>query len=263
MHLSYFYRHGQRGPVPIHDFAEQALAVKPDIAAEKISEYLEDNLSLPIVISGFRSPAEIEFLTKTLAPHGKKFRTIFVNADENIRFKRLQARMRPGDDITKFRERDNQQRRMGLELIRDLNSTELLSNTGTLADYLGTIDLQVDMASRDEIDISAALVRIATVKEVKLEDAILIALLDAWSSNEARPFFSTTQIAATIKQVFPEIQPKHKDNVSRYFNQDFYAYYEIDIASPLSTRKYRLSNTGYGMAVRTLRDLVREHSNIY
>jgi hypothetical protein len=235
--------------------------VKPDIAAEKISEYLEENLSFPIVISGFRSPAEIEFITRTLALQGKRFRTIFVNADENIRFQRLQARMRPGDDITKFRARDNQQRRMGLDLIRGLNSTELLANTGTSANYLDTIDLQVGMAPRDEIDISAALVRIATIKEVKLEDAILIALLNAWSSDEARPFFSTTQIAVTIKKVFREIQPKHKDNVSRYFNQDFYAYYEIDITNPSRKRKYRLSNTGYGMAVRTLRDLISEHSN--
>jgi adenylate kinase family enzyme len=260
MYLSYFYRHGYQGPVPIGDFAEQALTVRPHIAAERISEYLEDNVSTPTVISGFRSPDEIEFLTATLAPFGRRFQTIFITADECTRFNRLAARMRPGDDMTveAFRERDEQQRRMGLELIRCSKRTKLISNKGTLADYLDSIDSMVGMASRGEIDLALALARAAAVKEVKLEDAILIALLTVSSDDEAHPFLSTTQIAGEIRQVFPNIQPKHKDSVSRYFNQDFYAYYEI--ATPSSSRSgkrtYRLSNTGYGRAVRALRDLV-------
>jgi hypothetical protein len=93
------------------------------------------------------------------------------------------------------------------------------------------------------------------VHDVKLEDAILIALLGAWSEDETRPFFSTTRIAQMIGRTFKNAVPKHKDNVSRYFNQDFYAYYEISNAGAVATRKYRLSNTGYRMAVRALRRL--------
>ena len=59
----------------------------------------------------------------------------------------------------------------------------------------------------------------------------------------------TTAIAKLIKEIFPEVKPKHKDNVSRYFNQDFYALYEIEPSSDESKRRYRLSNTGYGRAV--------------
>jgi dephospho-CoA kinase len=265
MYLSYFYRHEYQGPVPIGDFAEQALAVKPHIAAEKISEYLEENVSSPTVISGFRSPDEIGFLTTALTPHGRRFQTIFVSADEPTRFNRLAARMRPGDDMTieAFRERDNQQRRMGLELIRSSKAAKLIFNNGTLADYLGTIDSVVGLASRDEIDITVALGRAAAVEEVKLEDAILIALLTVSSDDEAHPFLSTTQISRRIRHVFPQIKPKHKDNVSRYFNQDFYAYYEIatSTAGLSGKRTYRLSNTGYGRAVRALRDLVRRRSD--
>ena len=262
MHLSYFYRHGYRGPNDIGDFAEQALVLKPDIAAEKICEYLEEYLSWPIVISGFRSPIEIEFLTNYMTPRGKRFQTIFITAEENMRFQRRGTRMRPGDDITieAFRARDNQQRRMGLDLICNGDKTELISNNGTLAEYLHVIDLQIGLDLRDEIDISMALERTGRLNDVKLEEAILIALLSVWSDNEARPFLSTTEIARTIRKVFSNIQPKHKDNVSRYFNQDFYAYYEIGAVNTSTKRRYRLSNTGYGMAVRTLRDLIRGHS---
>ena len=62
MYLSFFLRHGYRTDISIGEFAEQALAQKPSIAAEQVGEYLEDNLSLPAVISGFRSMFEVEAL---------------------------------------------------------------------------------------------------------------------------------------------------------------------------------------------------------
>lgn len=120
MHLSYLYRHGFPGPVAIGDFAEQALMEKPDIAAEKIADYISEYLSSPIVISGFRAPEEIESLSSNLANQGKLFEKVFVESDQQTRFERLRARMRPGDvvDLEAFQERDQQQKRMGLERIR-------------------------------------------------------------------------------------------------------------------------------------------------
>jgi len=257
MYLSYFYRHGYQGPVAIGDFAEQALAQKPDIVAEKIVEYVTENLSSPIIVSGFRSPEEIEFLASNLAVYGKTFQTIFVAAHESTRFQRLRARMRPGDDITleDFRMRDNQQRRMGLELIRNRKTAKLLCNNGSIASYLDAVDGRVGPAFQDEIDVSEAISKLGSVHDVKLEDAILIALLSAWTTGETRPFFSTTEISRRINHLFKGIQPKHKDNVSRYFNQDFYAYYEISDAGRANKRTYRLSNTGYGAAVSALRQV--------
>ena len=83
-------------------------------------------------------------------------------------------------------------------------------------------------------------------------------ILGVWRNDEARQFYTTTEIAGLIAKTFLTIRPKHKDNISRYFNQDFYAYYEI-AADPLgTTRKYRLSNTGYGLAIRILRQLLKE-----
>lgn len=258
MHLSYYYRHGYRGSIPIGDFAENALSQKPTIAAEKVVEYLLDNLAEPIVISGFRAPQEIAFLQEEMAVYGKHFGLRFIVADEQTRFERLHARGRPGDNLTfeEFRARDMQQERMGLEQIRNLPSMQMLENSGSLQDYLNCVDRIVGERGDTEIDIDRGLLSLSTTADVGLQDAILIAMLSVWQHDESRSFYTTTEISTIISRTLPNIHPKHKDNISRYFNQDYYAYFEISIPGGSSVRKYRLSNTGYGVAIRTLRELL-------
>lgn len=259
MQLSYYYRHGYRGPITIGDFAENALAQKPTIAAEKVVEYMIQNLAEPIVISGFRAPRELEFLEAEMAFYGKPFVARFVVADEQIRFDRLRGRARPGDNLSieEFRARDLQQERMGLERIREEPEALTIENNGCLDIFLNDINLLADEGHGSEIDIDASLASLARTPDIALQDAILIGLLTVWQSNEARKFYTTTEVAGLISKAFPKIIPKHKDNVSRYFNQDYYVYYDIGGATKNGTRKYRLSNTGYGMAIRTLRTLLK------
>ncbi len=259
MYLNYYYRHGYRGDISIGDFAEDALAQKPEIAAEKVAEYIADNLGSPVVVSGFRSSREVGYLKEAMATLGKAFNVVFVDSDEPTRYKRLVSRGRPGDDISlkEFRRRDEQQRRMGLEQIATSAGAALLKNDVSLPEYLEAVDILVGPDLLDDIVVATALAQLVDVREVKLEDAILIALLGAWTGEENRPFFSTTQIAQMIRTAFVSAPPKHKDNVSRYFNQDFYAYYEIADAHSQMKRRYRLSNTGYGMAIRSLRSLLK------
>lgn len=255
MHLSYYYRHGYRGPTAIGDFAESALRQKPTITAEKVVEYLAENLAEPVVVSGFRAPEEIAFLVKEMAIFGKQFTVLFIDADEYVRFERLRQRARPGDDLTieAFRDRDLQQMRMGLDDIRKLPEVDHISNNGSLAIFLKELDRKVGNEEARDIDVVSGLASIATVADIGLQDAILIALLSVWLNDEARKFYTTTEIARLIGRVFPAMRPKHKDNVSRYFNQDFYAFFEISGTGTGTKRKYRLSNTGYGMALRALR----------
>jgi inosine/xanthosine triphosphate pyrophosphatase family protein/dephospho-CoA kinase len=262
MYLNYYYRHGYSEAISIGDFAEQALSQKPEIAAEKVADHIISNPSAPFVVSGFRAPEEIAYLKRALATRGKSFDVVFIEANETIRFERLQTRMRPGDNISisQFRARDEQQKRMGLGHILECPVLTRIENVGTISDYLRAVDGTVGRIPEDAIVVTDAVARLSAVKDVKLEEAILIALLGAWSEDETRPFFSTTRIAKMIGQIFKNAVPKHKDNVSRYFNQDFYAYYEISTSEGLTTRKYRLSNTGYGMAVRALRELIKSRS---
>jgi inosine/xanthosine triphosphate pyrophosphatase family protein/dephospho-CoA kinase len=258
MHLAYYYRHGYQGPTAIGDFAERALAEKPTIAAERIVDYMREHLGAPIVVSGFRAPQEVAFLEGAMKSLGKTFSRCFIRADQDLRYDRLQSRGRPGDDLTidAFRVRDLQQQRMGLDTIDQSAETLPINNGASLEAYL----LQVDSLAGDReeiyLEMAAGLDQLRAVSEVGLEDAILIALLSVWESNEARNFYSTTEIARLISMAFSRARPKYKDNVSRYFNQDFYVYYEISTARN-GIRVYRLSNTGYGMAIQKLRTLLK------
>ncbi|WP_210168203.1 hypothetical protein, partial [Bosea thiooxidans] len=212
----------------------------------------------PIVISGFRSPLEVEFLRQAMKTHGRASTERFVGAKEEIRYARLQARARPGDNLTldQFRERDRQQQRMGLDLISDLPDMLAIRNEGSLDAYLEQVDELAGGGSGLDLDIPKAISALDCVREVALQEAILIALLTVWENTESRKFYTTTEIAALISSVFRSIQPKHKDNVSRYFNQDFYAYYEISSAPSRGKRRYRLSNTGYGIAIKAIREVL-------
>jgi dephospho-CoA kinase/inosine/xanthosine triphosphate pyrophosphatase family protein len=259
MYLNYYYRHGFTGDIAIGDFAERALTQNPKIAAEKVVEYIALNRESSVVISGFRALEEVRYLKQALGTRGKSFEIIFVNADQDVRFDRLKKRMRPGDNITieQFKQRDDQQQRMGLDNIQNLSSARNVGNNSNIDNYFAQLDEIVGRAFEDAIEIENAFKKLSLIQEIKLEDAILVALLESWEDDEARPFFSTTQVAKKINQLFKQAAPKHKDNVSRYFNQDFYVYYEISSTRGGSGRRYRLSNTGYGTSIRILRKLAK------
>lgn len=258
MHLSYLLRHGYEGEVRIGDYAEDALKQKPHIAAEKVIDYILEHSGTPIVISGFRSPAEVEYAETRLLDAGRKLSKCFVEADQNRRFERLKARMRAGDelDIEKLQKRDAQQGRMGLDTIERDPDFRHITNNSSIPAYTRKIARLIPKISAIDVDIAEQLRAASMATEVKLEDAIKIALLTSWEDHERRPNFTTTQITKAINDQFPLIKSKHKDNVSRYFNQDFYPYYEI--SGDRDRRRYRLSNTGFGEAVKALREVVAD-----
>lgn len=258
MHLSYYHRHGYQPNISIGDFAEQALAEMPHIVAENVAEYILEEESAPVVVSGFRSIAEIVWLRDYLSFAGKRFRVVFVEAEQEERFARMRLRNRTGDGVSfeDFRRKDEQQRRMGLEEIGEASGIEIWKNDETVGSYLKYVDSQIVVECLEDSEIERAIGGLSSIANVKLEDAILIALLSVWTMDETRECFSTSEIASMInKKIFRNIQPKHRENVHRYFNQDFYAYYEIDTRSRGKVRVYRLSNTGYGRALRALRNL--------
>ncbi len=255
MHLAYYMRHDVPDRISIGDFAEQALLEKPEIAAEAIAKYVQADVESPCVISGFRSVREIDWLVEKLGEYGKRFRLVFVRSPQTERFTRMVKRSRSGDvnDVARFRSRDEQQERMGLEVIADDPRTVAWDNGSELSEYLDLIERDVDRDPLGEPDLERWLAAVSRKSRLKLEEAILIALLTRWADDENRPSFTTSEIAKIINELLSETSRKHKDNVSRYFNQNFYAYYEVEIDPARGTRRYRLSNTGYGKALRMLR----------
>lgn len=258
MHLNYYLRHDISSGVRIRDFAEEALRVKPEIAAEKIVEYMDSLGSAPVIISGFRSPKEIEWL-KAYYKDSKAIQLVYVDASENIRFQRHNARKRDGEELNaeQFKERDDQQVRMGLSDIAFLTDKITVTNEDTLNEFYSAFEngLLVSQKPLPKKDIDLTLFKDFS-ESPKMEDAILIALLSKWKNDENRDYFTTTEIAKIINEIFLISKPKHKDNVSRHFNRDFYPTYEIQPTTDESKIKYRLSNTGYGTAVQVYHDLI-------
>ena len=261
MHLSYYHRHGYRPNISIGDFAEQALAQMPHIVAENVAEYILEEESAPVVISGFRSMEEVDWLQHYLSFTGKRFRIVFIDSEQNSRFSRMRFRNRTGDGVSfeKFRIKDSQQQRMGLGEIRNASGVEIWRNDQSLKSYLDYVDSRIEGEYLEDsmMEPEKIISDLQYILNVKLEDAILVALLSVWTMDETRKYCSTSEIASMINQkIFPNIQAKHRENVHRYLNQDFYAYYEMDSREHDNVRVYRLSNTGYGRALRALRNLV-------
>ena len=268
MYLSFYLRHGVGSGVRISDFAEESLKQKPEIASEKIAEYMECLGELPVVISGFRSMREIEWLQNFFDEKGvrKSFLLGYIDASQQIRFKRYNKRKRDGQEISveQFRIQDKQQIRMGLEEISLSTSRKSICNENTLEEFFQESEAMLSLSKISKISLLDTKFDFSIFgdfsKDIGLEKPIFMALLSEWEEGEDRRYFTTTEITKLINKLFPGMKPKYKDNVSRYFNQDFYVFYEIDPDPDESKRKYRLSNTGYGRAISIYYELERNYS---
>ncbi len=242
MYLSYYQRHGVSPITDIGGFAEQALRDQPEIVAEQVLRNIQQNKPAPVIVTGFRSAAEIEWFRDHYM--GKyPVEIVYVTADQAIRYERSSVRRREGEaeDREAFEQRDAQQAAMGLAELEKCFVSNRIENNGSLESYFNSfevrypqIPLQFDVKNKLKNKVSSG----------SLEELILLALAEKWQSRE---YFTTTEIAQLVNQQFNlEGKPKSKNNVSRYFNQSFHPYYEVKLIN--SKKKYRLSNTGYGKA---------------
>lgn len=259
MHLAYNQRHGLTDEFSISEFALCALKEQPDVAASEIIEFLHKNPIRPWVITGFRALAEIDALHACLKNVGQEFKTVFIESDMETRYLRMTTRNRSGDtsEMGEFARRDEQQKEMGLDIIRSTFEHASIANMGSLADFLALV-LEAAYGAGCKVSKSTESMqgfKTLDLDEVPLQDAILISLLTKWSDSENREYFTTTEIAHLTGKVFPNATKKQKDNVSRYFNQSFYPYYESIVGTDRMPNRYRLSNTGYGEAINRLRAL--------
>lgn len=240
MYLSYYQRHGVAPTGAIGDFAEQALREQPEIVAEQVLRNIQLHEPMPVIITGFRSRAEVDWFCHYYA--GKySIEVVYIVADQATRYSRSLLRCRDGeaDGWEDFVLRDTQQAAMGLaELEKNLTSNRV-ENNGSLEQYFSSFETRYAQQLRQTHNVDSAQ---GLMLSGKLEESILVALAEKWQSRE---YFTTTEIAQLINQSL-QGKPRSKNNVSRYFNQTFHPYYEIKLIG--GKRKYRLSNTGYGKA---------------
>jgi hypothetical protein len=140
---------------------------------------------------------------------------------------------------------------MGLFNISKLDSTNHIVNNTSFENYYDLFNKTFLLEEISEQDMYEY--KISELTPKSLEDAIILSLSEDYSLNQS-VYFTTTEISHKINNTFKLLlKEKHKDNVSRYFNQRFYPYYEI--IENNKRLKYKLSPTGYSKAYSIIKSL--------
>ncbi|MBK6649875.1 MAG: hypothetical protein IPG42_09300 [Betaproteobacteria bacterium] len=205
-------------------------------------------------MTGFRSTKEVEIFQQELGG-GAEVALIYLNASAPIRLCRAIDRGR--DDVTpeKFAKRDAQEIRMGLPDIAGLPNVVLQANEGSQQELFGAISTRYRKALK--VYTSDRERRAQRLKPLRfqLEGLILRTLLAEQSTEK---WLTTTEIAAALNRRFNEA--KSKNNVSRYFNQEFHSYYELRFrerdGKQIGVLEYQLSATGLSRAMQLHAELV-------
>lgn len=245
MYMSYYERHGVGSGVSIGDFAEEALKNNPAIVTDQILLHIKGFKHIPIAITGFRSEIEVEEFLKKYGGE-LNVEVVYIEADNKIRYKRNLARNRYDvvKSFAKFKEKDKQQFNMGLSKIKKTYKSGVLKNEGTLEDMYELFE------AKYQNELQGGLINYSKklptdMRRRSLENIIIQTLYDNTLES-----YTTTEISHLIKK--SDIQlPKNKNNISRYFNQNYHPFYEITI-NKQGKLSYQLSQTGksYGKWIR-------------
>lgn len=242
MYKAFWERHGPNPGVSIGNFAEAALQTQPGIVAQPIARFLREIRTSGAVVTGFRSTKEVEIFQQEVGP-GIELALMYLDASAPIRLERALKRGR--DDVTpeKFAKRDEQEIRMGVSDIAKLPNVEWQANEGSLRELHGAVRIRYRKALRVFTSDKERRSQRQQLQRDQLEGLILRALL---AELPTKKWLTTTEIAAALNRRFNEA--KSKNNVSRYFNQEFHPYYELRYRERDGKRtgvlEYRLSATG-------------------
>lgn len=245
MYLNYYNRLGLGKSISISDFAKQALIENPSIVVDEILNFISSNQFGPIIITGFRTTFEIDtFQNKFKGSY--PIEILIIDSNETERLERYLNRNRSGLATRESFYRDSKiQNDMGLlSLIKKYQGNTLFNNTNLTEFYNNFVERYKENLS-NEMKLT-----LHTIKEIKppaLQEAILISMY-----MDNANYLTTTEIAKLINKTFITMRiEKNKNNVSRYFNQSFYPYFEAK--QEKNVNKYRLSQTGFMHAKWLLR----------
>ncbi len=250
MTLRYFETHGTKFSIDKNIFAAELLKVNPLFVVESTINYIMSKKIFDnFIVTGFRTSDEVDNFVKMFSL--QDMRRIYITADSSIRYNRWVNRQRDAVDYTKerFEQINKLQEEMGLLKIKEMKDTVLYENDkeGLPAfydDFQGKI-IKTTPTSK-EIDINSTL----SISRISLEKAILLILAIEYRKNESL-YHTTTEISHLINNAFTGLT-KNKNNISRYFNQAYYPYYEIKKEN--GKNKYKLSPTGYSEAIFIMRN---------
>lgn len=242
---------GTKSNVDKHDFASEVLKVDSLFVVNRLVDYLHENgIFDRFVITGFRTRSEVEEFKKSF--HGSRVNYIILNASYEERCKRWMRRHREVDNYTedRFKIIDDVQERMGVGTITDIEGFQILDNSadGLSLFYKGFRNKFLRGILQEPIRITE---KELSKQTISLESAILITLTIEYQKDETKSF-TTTEIAHLVNRYF-RTSKRNKNNVSRYFNQAYYVYYEVKYEN--RKNRYKISPIGYSEAMLTLGSL--------
>jgi inosine/xanthosine triphosphate pyrophosphatase family protein/adenylate kinase family enzyme len=255
MTLRYFETHGTKFFIDKNDFAAELLKVNPLFVVEStinyiISKKIFDNF----IITGFRTSNEVDNFFKMVPSQNMKL--IYITADSSIRYKRWVNRQRDAVDYTqeRFDKINRLQEEMGLLEIEEMGNVIKYENNLEGLPILYK-DLQEKIIDTTPVTKEIDLNSILSISKISLEKAILFILAIEYRQNESL-YYTTTEISHLINKTFKGLN-KNKNNISRYFNQAYYPYYEIKKEN--GKNKYKLSPTGYSEAIFIMRNNIKHN----
>lgn len=247
--------HGSTSNIDKHQFASKVLNTEPLFVVNKLTDYLDEHeIHDKFVITGFRTKAEVNAFVKAI--YGNMLHLVYINSNFEERFKRWQLRRRDTECFTeeRFREIDAIQKDMGVGDIEDIPDITIIDNNiDGLMRFFKTFRTKFfNKSNRNVIRFNK--IGLKTLK-ISLEKAILLTLAIEYQKDESRTF-TTTEISHMINRYFKVLE-RNKNNVSRYFNQSYYVYYEVKFEN--RKNRYKISPIGYSEAMLILRKLHYNH----
>lgn len=125
--------------------AEFGQFIVSELTIKKIKKLQNDGMENSIIVEGIRSPHEVDMFKENF----DNFIILSIFANPNLRFKRLQKRMREDDskDYSEFKKRDQMELDFGIGNVISLsdkiiiNESDLESYTEEINEFLEEIDL--------------------------------------------------------------------------------------------------------------------------
>lgn len=218
MRAAFHELHGRRAGSEISKFASLILEEQPWTVPSKIIEHMVRFDGVPIVVTGFRSPLELDHFIG----HAKSIYDVavaYVDADELTRYERARKRKREDspEDFEQFKLRSSDQMGMGLSLIKARPEIISFDNSGSkheLHKFAASCAIRNNRFGLGGVDVS----RFGSLE---------IAIISVLGGRDESSSVTTTEIAALINAEIEGRQGTAKDNVSRYFNQRISPFYLI------------------------------------
>lgn len=251
MSLKYFETHGTKFIIDKNIYAAELLKLNPLVVVEGTISYIQSKKLLDnFIVTGFRTPEEVSSFFEFFPMQDIKL--IYIDSELLIRYNRWINRQRDAVEYTleRFEQINDLQKQMGLVNIKEMDKALLYENNQDgLSQFLANFEEKIIglKPTSKVIDFK----QFTSLQKMPLEKAIFIVLAAEYRKNESF-YFTTTEISHLINSTFIDFK-KDKNNISRYFNQAYYPYYEIKKEN--GKNKFKLSPTGYSEAIRIIRSL--------